>query len=218
MHTTTLRKPTRRSARSLTALCLAALCVTLVSCQSERGSYVQLRPDSYAFLTTANAERRSQPQSFTLKTVVCLADFTTDRELLSVPGVLSMRLRQHSPTDTHRQNYPAGTMPDGRVPVLEAVLRLNLPEGSTLRRDGQPATHDMVVGVPLALLPDTWGRHDVTLDFTGVSWDMYVDGSLADRDFALGYPDEVAADSIRKDDEYIIDLTSRKDYSHAVSC
>lgn len=205
MHTTTLRKPTRRSARSLTALCLAALCVTLVSCQSERGSYVQLRPDSYAFPTTANAERRSQPQSFTLKTEVCLADFTTDRELLSVPGVLSMRLRQHSPTDTHRQNYPAGTMPDGRVPVLEAVLRLNLPEGSTLRRDGQPATHDMVVGVPLALLPDTWGRHDVTLDFTGVSWDMYVDGSLADRDFALGYPDEVAADSIRKDDAYIIE-------------
>lgn len=154
---------------------------------------LRLRPNSYTFYP-----RQTGAEGFTVKATLRLKDFSEDAELLTIPDVLSVRLRQHNPKDIRRQNYPAGRMPDGRVPVLEAGLRLHLPEGCTPVREGQPQVQEMVVGVPLALLPKPWGKHELVLSFTGVCWDMYVDGHLVDRDYALGYPSAVSGELLEK--------------------
>ena len=113
-------------------------------------------------------------ESFTLKFSVSVTFPVKDVNLLEIPGLLCVKLRQHDPSDWSRQNYPSFPMPDGTVPVLEASLDL-----------GQ----DMTVGIPLAVLDSPDGLHEVVLDFSGVRWTMYVDGILMDNDFALGYPD-----------------------------
>ena len=113
-------------------------------------------------------------ESFTLKFSVSVEFPVKDVNLLEIPGLLCVKLRQHDPSDWGRQNYPSFPMPDGTVPVLEASLDL-----------GQ----DMTVGIPLAVLDSPDGLHEVVLDFSEVRWTMYVDGILMDNDFALGYPD-----------------------------
>lgn len=94
--------------------------------------------------------------------------------------MLSVRLRQHSPSDRNRQNYPAFKMPDGSVPVLEANLTLHSAE--------HPKWQGMTLGIPLALLKQPEGKHDIVLSFSGVRWTMVVDGQLLDNDFPFGYP------------------------------
>ncbi len=127
---------------------------------------------------TATADSIDAESGFTIVCDITLADFDTDAEIMGIPGVLSVCLRQHNPHDIAKQNYPAGPMPDGRVPVLEAALTLYPPEGA----------RDMTVGVPLGLLPEPWGKHRMVLQFTGVAWEMYIDSRLVDRDYAFGYP------------------------------
>ena len=103
-----------------------------------------------------------------------------DRHLLQIPEVLDVCLRQHNPLDRDRQNYPAFKMADGSVPVLEAVITIKTPmEGKAEK---------MPIGIPLAMLDNPLGRHDILLNFTGAKWTMYVDGQLLDNDFPLGYP------------------------------
>ncbi len=162
------------------------LCCAACSASGEKGSFVTLRSNSYTFSSTPS--EGAGEKTFTLKTTIDIADFQDDHDLFSLDDILSVRLRQHSPTEIRRQNYPAAPMPDGRVPVLETALKLQLPDGCTPVREGQPSLQPMVVGVPLAMLDRPWGRHDLVLNFTGVTWDMYVDGRLVDRDYALGYP------------------------------
>ena len=71
-------------------------------------------------------------------------------------------------------------MADGSVPVLEAVITIKTPmEGKAEK---------MPIGIPLAMLDNPLGRHDILLNFTGAKWTMYVDGQLLDNDFPLGYP------------------------------
>ena len=111
-------------------------------------------------------------------TPVTLTDFEEDSELISIPGLLSVKLRHHDPNDIVKQNYPAGVMADGRVPVLEASLTLYPPEGA----------RDMTVGVPLGIIAEPWRKHEMALHFTGVAWEMYIDSHLVDRDYAFGYP------------------------------
>lgn len=120
-------------------------------------------------------------KGFTVKCTVDLKQCYTEKVILEIPWVLSVRLRQHDANDHTRQNYPACKMPDGSVPVLEASLALESPTDPTVRQD-------MTIGIPLAMLERPEGEHEIVLNFTGVRWTMYVDGELLDNDFPLGYP------------------------------
>ena len=160
-------------------LLLISLLYALILSACESGSKVLLRSNEFAFDTAAaTAGSIDAEGGFTIVSDINLAEFDTDAEIMTIPGVLSVKLRQNDPADIAKQNYPAGPMPDGRVPVLEAALTLYPPEGA----------RDMTVGVPLGLLQEPWGAHKMVLQFTGVAWEMYIDSRLVDRDYAFGYP------------------------------
>src|SRR5207237_7276217 len=97
--------------------------------------------------------------------------------------------------DRSRQNYPAFPMPDGSVPVLEANVRLHSRE--------HPDWKEMTIGIPLALLTNPEGEHEVVLNFSGVRWTMYVDGALLDNDFPFGYPPWPAASTWKLAGAYV---------------
>ena len=116
---------------------LACLLCVAVSCRKAKPeSLVDLRPDTFelgmpgkeCLSVPADGEAvAAQPglqKAFSLRARLRLSDFQSDREVLALPGMLALRLRQHDARDIWRQNYPAGRMPDGRVPVLEAGLML----------------------------------------------------------------------------------------------
>jgi hypothetical protein len=157
---------------------------------------VELMPSEYVFNTsgrTAQSTLTAQiPQTtvsapddikkgFSLKFTVEPKQFNSEETILEIPQTVVVRLRQHDAANRDRQNYPAFKMPDGSVPVLEASIRLKLyPDKEEIQ--------DMTIGIPLAMLDDPVGKHEVILNFSGVCWTMYVDGKLLDNDFALGYP------------------------------
>ena len=121
-------------------------------------------------------------QGFSVALQVDLADVdkASAATLFEVSDVVKLSYRQHNPNDWYPQNYPAYKMADGTLPVIEAELLLH-PNGSD-------HTDRLVVGVPLAMLEQPFGKHDVVLNFTGVEFSIYVDGRLYDNDFAIGYP------------------------------
>ena len=133
--------------------------------------------------------------SFTVKFTVDLKKFEGEKNILEIPNVLSVRLRQHDPLDRRRQNYPAFKMPDGSVPVLEANVVLHSIE--------HPDWKNMTIGIPLALLKKPEGEHEIVLDFSGVRWTMYVDGELLDNDFPFGYPQWADTNTWKMDTEYV---------------
>ena len=118
-----------------------------------------------------------------------------EKNILEIPGVLSVRLRQHNPYDRDRQNYPAFKMPDGSVPVLEATVMLHSIE--------HPDWKNMTIGIPLAMLKKPAGQHEVVLNFSGARWTMYVDGELLDNDFPFGYPRWAEKNAWKLDAEYV---------------
>ena len=120
-------------------------------------------------------------QGFTIKFLLEIKNFDDDVTILEIPEVVNVRLRQHDVQDRRWQNYPAFKMSDGSTPVLEASVTLHLP---VEKRE----IKDMTVGIPLAMLDQPIGKHEVILNFSGVQWTMYVDGKLLDNDFAFGYP------------------------------
>ena len=154
---------------------------------AKKGSYVLLRSNTFSF-----SEAKTSPKGFSVKAILTLSESEKDTMLYAIPNLLSVRLSRHDPKDIRRQNYPAGKMADGSVPVLEASLMIRLPEGCTPIRDGQPEVQEMVIGVPLGLLDKPFGRHEMLLNYDGVTWDMYLDGQLVDRDFVLGSPASLA--------------------------
>jgi hypothetical protein len=120
-------------------------------------------------------------KGFSLKFTMELKPFKGEETVLEIPRILAVRLYQHDAANRDRQNYPAFKMSDGSVPVLEASLRLKLyPDKEDIQ--------NMTVGIPLAILDDPFGKHEVILSFTGVCWTMYIDGKLLDNDFTIGYP------------------------------
>lgn len=119
--------------------------------------------------------------SFTIKLQVNLKKTADKQSLVSIPGVLEVNMYAHDPNERKGQNYPAYPMPDGSVPVLEAPLLLHLPVHPVESRH-------MPIGIPLAMLENPEGEHEVILHFSGVRWTMYVDNELTDNDFPLGYP------------------------------
>lgn len=134
--------------------------------------------------------------TFTIRFTVNISTVTEQKNILEIPQILNVYLRQHDPKDRKHQNYPAYKMPDGTVPVLEASLSLQVPmENNTIR--------DMVIGIPLGMLDKPIGLHEVILNFTGVRWTMYVDGILLDNDFPLGYPVWKEKNEWKIDNNYI---------------
>jgi len=142
------------------------------------------------FAAPANATN-----GFTLKFTVDLKKFAADRNILDIPGVLYVSLRHKAPYDRNRQNYPAFKLPDGSVPVLEATV--------TLHSEEHPDWKNMDIGIPLALLKNPEGEHEVVLNFSGVRWTMYVDGELLDNDFPFGYPQWGEKNTWKLDSEYV---------------
>lgn len=118
---------------------------------------------------------------FTIRLNVDLKKAEGQQNILEIPGVLSVYLRRTSPDVRDRQNYPSYKMADGSVPVLEASLKL-------FRSEPESKGQDMIIGYPLAMLKNSYGKHEVILNFTGAQWTMYVDGELVDNDFPIGYP------------------------------
>jgi hypothetical protein len=132
---------------------------------------------------------------FTVKFTVDLKKFDGEKNILEMPGVLGVRLRQHDPGDRRRQNYPAFKMPDGSVPVLEANVVLHSLQ--------HPDWKNMTIGIPLALLKKPGGEHEVVLNFSGARWTMYVDGELLDNDFPFGYPQWAGKNTWKLDGEHV---------------
>lgn len=188
-------------------------CLLMAGCSGQgdpgEGSLVALRGDSFSFDTKTAPSlvlpKESGPfqgafldnpsDGFTMVVPLSLSDFSEDTELLCIPGTVMVKLRQHNPRDIERQNYPAGKMPDGLCPVLEATLTLWPPSAHSAQ--------DMTVGVPLGLLPNPWGKHEMVLHFTGVAWEMYLDSRLVDRDFAFGYPRQQEPRQVRINGDYV---------------
>lgn len=102
-----------------------------------------------------------------------------ENTLLEIPQMLKVCTRMHDPDDWKKQNYPSFSMPDGSIPVLEASLWLE---------DETNKTRTLTVGLPLSLIENPFGKHDICLQFTGVRWSIYIDNRLYDNDFAIGYP------------------------------
>ena len=132
---------------------------------------------------------------FTVKLTADMKKFDGDKEILQIPNVLSVRLRQNDPRNRSRQNYAAFKMPDGSVPVLEATVELHSVE--------HPDWKNMTIGIPLAMLKKPDGEHEVVLNFTGPRWTMYVDGELLDNDFPFGYPQWAVRNTWKLEADYV---------------
>ncbi|WP_106830977.1 glycoside hydrolase family protein [Parabacteroides pacaensis] len=131
--------------------------------------------------TKATFDVPNDSSSFTIKLQLNLQKTGTAKTLLKIPGVLEVKTFQYDVNAGKHQNYQAFPLADGSVPVLEASLWLHLPV--------QPEeTRSMPVGIPLAILKNPEGKHEVILHFTGPRWTIYVDNELLDNDFPLGYP------------------------------
>ena len=138
-------------------------------------SKISTRTPTAEFAGPANTEL-----GFTVRFVADLKRYEGTRDILEIPGVMKVSLRQHDPADRRRQNYPAFRMPDGSVPVLEAAL--------TLHSEAHPDWNQMTVGVPLAMLSQRDGEHEFVLTFSGVRWTLFADGNVVDNDFPFGFP------------------------------
>jgi len=184
----------RSSAFSVVWFLVLAFLAPRCGAESPPAAQIQLRSESWDFSTTQAACSMLGPEApqaefsapahaadgFTVKATLNLKKSADQRQLLEIPGVLLVTLRQHDPRDRQRQNYPAGKLPDGSVPVLEARLRLASAE--------HPDWKEMTIGVPLALLKQPAGEHELVLNFSGPRWTLYIDGELLDNDFPFGAP------------------------------
>ncbi|MBQ8544714.1 MAG: hypothetical protein IJ434_06130 [Alistipes sp.] len=172
------------------------LLMLFVGCQSDNVEeiVVELQSQSWDFASEqspifeqsdAAAELHFEGDIKSGFTISLTADFkpasvTASTTLLEIEGVVKLFTRQHDPNNWQQQNYPAFSLDDGTVPVVEAEL--------VLQPDNGVGGGTLTVGVPLAMLQQPYGKHDVVLNFTGVAWTIYIDGRLYDNDFAIGYP------------------------------
>lgn len=139
---------------------------------------------------------KNREEGFTIKLSVNLREFNQQQTLLEIPGIVSINLKQADPSNRDRQNYPAYTMSDGSVPVLEASIMLTAPVEKVFKRE-------LIIGFPIAALKNPWGRHELILNFTGVRWTIYIDSQIMDNDFAIGYPQFGEKASWQVDTTYI---------------
>lgn len=139
-------------------------------------------------------EIHSLKEGFTLTFPLQLGSVDSEKTLLEIPGILKVSTRHHQPDKWQIQNYPAYPMQDGSIPVLEACLWLE---------DEMSNNRSLTVGLPLSLLKEPFGKHEICLQFTGVDWSIYVDNRLYDNDFAIGYPQTETAKSWNIDQQKV---------------
>ena len=146
-------------------------------------------------------ELHSCKDGFTLTFPIELESIEAENTILEIPEMLKVCIRLHECEKRSAQNYSAYPMPDGSIPVLEALLWLEDETGHN-----RPLT----VGLPLSMLNEPFGKHNVCLQFTGVKWSIYVDNCLYDNDFAVGYPRvsgkeswKIDAEKVEKADLYV---------------
>lgn len=178
------------------SVCIMTGMIALLSCAEKQTPLkVELLSNDWIFKATQSAQSTLTNQTpeaelvaptdsangFSIKLTIDLKAFQAETKVLEIPGVVSLRLRRQDPQVRDKHNYAACKMPDGSVPVLEAGISLQLPT------EGHPI-QEMIVGVPLGVLDNPAGQHEVVLNFSGIAWTIYVDGRLIDNDFALGYP------------------------------
>jgi beta-fructofuranosidase len=131
--------------------------------------------------TTGSFNAPGDSTGFSIKLTASLKPENTDRTILEIPGVIDLKLYQHDVKKRAHQNFPAKPMPDASVPVLEAYLQLHSPFNDKSPRN-------MTIGIPLAVLENPYGQHEIVLHFTGARFTLYVDNELLDNDFPIGYP------------------------------
>lgn len=181
-----------KSSTLLTLFCILSILVSesfaqngaRVNLQSNRWKFnISHTPQSSISKNAPRAEfiTANPTEGFTLKMDVNLSSFDGEVKLLDIDSVAHISMRRAGLDERNRQNYPAFKMPDGSIPVLEASIILR-------REDKNNQPQKMVIGYPLAMLKNSYGKHEVILNFDGIKWTMYVDKELVDNDFAIGYP------------------------------
>ncbi len=136
----------------------------------------------------------SLKEGFTLTFPIQLKSVESETTLVDIPSILEVKTRLHPSEKWQKQNYPSYPMPDGTIPVLEASIWLTDEKGTN-----RPLT----IGLPLSLLDEPFGKHEVCLQFTGVEWSIYVDNKLYDNDFAIGYPQAAVAETWKIDSDKV---------------
>lgn len=176
---------------------MAVLLLFAMACENEANDDVRVELRSRCYDFTTSQEPLSATLSdkgvridsefdvrkgFTLKMQIDLqpVDDNAPRTLFEACGVLRVVSYKNASDNRREQNYSAYKLSDGSTPVVEAEL--------VLHPDSGVGGGTLKVGVPLAMLSQPYGRHDIVLNFTGVEWNLYVDGRLCDTDFAIGYP------------------------------
>lgn len=147
------------------------------------GSVLNQSAPEGSFKSNANPEK-----GFAIKFIVDIKAFKDTINLITLPGVMTVDLRMADPQKRDRQNYPAFTMEDGSLPVLEAQLILHSLNDRRENQYKEKDSREITIGCPLAMLPNPFGKHEVVINFTGSKWTMYVDNELMDNDFPIGYP------------------------------
>ena len=173
-------------------ICILGIYVPTLSAQG--GARIELLSNYWKFNIPATSQgsiSKSIPQGqfattdpakgFTIKFNVNLSKFEGEEKLVEIEDVIYARLRRANLTERKRQNYAAFKMPDGSLPVLEASISL-------YRNKDSVRAEKMTIGYPLAMLRNSYGKHEIILNFDGPKWTMYVDGELVDNDFPIGYP------------------------------
>ncbi len=160
-------------------------------------------------------ELHSCKDGFTLTFSIELESIGAENTILEIPEMLKVCTRLHEREKRSAQNYSAYPMPDGSIPVLEALLWLEDETGHN-----RPLT----VGLPLSMLDEPFGMHNVCLQFTGVKWSIYVDNCLYDNDFAVGYPRvsgkeswKIDAEKVEKADLYVPALSLKEAPAHNIT-
>ena len=121
------------------------LLMLFVGCQSDNVEeiVVELQSQSWDFSSEqspifeqsdAAAELHFEGDIKSGFTISLTADFkpasvTASTTLLEIEGVVKLFTRQHDPNNWQQQNYPAFSLDDGTVPVVEAELVLQPDNG-----------------------------------------------------------------------------------------
>lgn len=136
-------------------------------------------------IKNGNLNMNGNHTNFTIRLFVDLKKIEGQQSMLEIPDVLSIYLRRGNPNLRDNQNYAAYKMKDGSLPILEAKIKL-------FRSEPNAEAREMIIGYPLAMIENSYGKHEIVLNFSGNQWTMYVDGELVDNDFPIGYPKWIA--------------------------
>ena len=149
-----------------------------VELQSRQWEFVQVEQSAMKFNASA-AEQDVEvdaKQGFTIRFDATLDKSSEQYSLFEIADVLNVEVKRVNPDYNHVQNYKPYPLADGSLWVLEAALALQSPFS-------QSVVNHLRVGVPLSLLAEPFSGHEVVLHFTGVEFNIYVDGKLLNEPY-----------------------------------